>query len=130
MFKTVDKIIFTIVFISIILIIGYMVINKGNNKPVHGIVTEAKYVYDTDIKNDAYIKSNLTSQQLAVFDIILEQEKANGSLKLSNEALIKIAKNDNELVGAYLRWRNCREMMRSDNRTFYPSERKLFGFKK
>jgi hypothetical protein len=125
MFKTVDKIIFAVVIISIVLIIGYMVMNKGSAKPIPDIRDE-KYSYDTDIKNDIYIKGDLSSQQLSVFDKILEQEKAYGGLKLSNDEVAKIANNDNDLTNAYLRWRNCKEMMRSNHRTYYPSERRFF----
>ena len=126
MLKTGDKIVIIFAVLSVTLIAGYMMMHKKNVKTLpHEI--KVHYSYDTDIKNDDYIKGNLTLKQLALFDKILERERLKGGLKLSNEELALLSDHDYDLSAAYLRWRSCKEMMRSDHRSYYPSERKYFN---
>ena len=80
-------------------------------------------IYDTDPKNDLFIKGELTSRQLTRFDRILEREKENNGMRLSGLELSKIAGRDKALIAAYNRWISCKAMMRSSSHVVYPSER-------
>ena len=84
------------------------------------------FVYDTDSKNDVYIKSNLHPQLLRILDRVLEKEKKNSGLRLTDVELNKITSYNNEVNEAYNRWRKCKDMMRSSHHVIYPSERDLY----
>jgi hypothetical protein len=79
--------------------------------------------YDTDPGNDAYIKGELTGEHLRILDRVLREEKRKGGLRLSRADLKKLAGSHPEVLEAYVRWRYCRDMMRSHHRTVYPDER-------
>jgi hypothetical protein len=79
--------------------------------------------YDTDPGNDAYIKGELTGEHLLILDRVLLEEKRKGGLRLSGADLKELAGSHPEVLEAYVRWRYCRDMMRSHHRTVYPDER-------
>jgi hypothetical protein len=94
----------------------------GTTPPSTG--SDSGIFYDTDPKNDLFIKGDLTKRQLSRFDRILEKEKKNNGKRLSGSDLAKLAGRDKELIAAYNRWISCKAMMRSSSHVVYPSERK------
>ncbi len=86
------------------------------------------YFYDTDPRNDEYIKGDLSQYQLRRLDRILMDEKRNGGLRLSNVRLQQLARNRPELIDAYERWRKCKDMYRSYHHCVYPDERSLYYY--
>jgi len=116
---------FRIVIIFVVLILAYFGYQKYL-QPVQQKGKRGQLIYDTNQQNDKFIKGNLNSQQLAQFDKILELEKAQSGFRLSAKDLKRTAKDDKALYEAYSRWRKCKDMMRSNHRTIYPSERKYF----
>jgi len=86
------------------------------------------YIYDTDPQNNAYIIGSLSAQQLEMLDKILEHERYNNGLRLVKYELEIIADNNAELITAYLRWRKCKDLMRSYGKAVYPSERKFLHY--
>ena len=87
---------------------------------------QTKYLYDSDYSNDNFIKGSLKDQQLKILDQILMKEKKESGLRLSEPELNKISENNNEINGAYSRWRKCKDMMRSSHHIIYPDERDLY----
>jgi len=116
---------FRIVIIFVALILAYFGYQKYL-QPVQQKGKRGQLIYDTNQQNDKFIKGNLNSQQLVQFDKILELEKAQSGFRLSAKDLKRTAKDDKALYEAYSRWRKCKDMMRSNHRTIYPSERKYF----
>lgn len=84
---------------------------------------QTNYVYDTDPRNNEFIKGGLSSQKLAVLDRVLREEKKQGGLMLSNTDLNRITRYDQEINEAYGRWIKCKNMMRSSHHVIYPDER-------
>ena len=82
-------------------------------------------IYDTDPKNDSYIKKNLSREKLEQFDDVLEYERMNCLYKISSTQLRSMTNNDEELIKAYQRWIVCKNMKRNTNIVVYPSERNL-----
>lgn len=82
-----------------------------------------QYVYDTDPKNDLFIKGNLPIFKLVRLDRILEAEKQNGGMRLNHQELNAISRYDNDLTEAYSRWWACKDQLRSFHHVVYPSER-------
>jgi hypothetical protein len=115
-----------IVIIVILIVAGYYVYQKylKTSTPITAIA--GPVIYDTNPQNDSFIKGTLTAQQLAQFDKILEFEKSQNSMRISQNKLKELAANDLALYEAYNRWRKCMDMMRSTHHTVYPSERKLY----
>jgi hypothetical protein len=113
---------------------GTYIINKKNQdkwpKMYYAFCTKSAppiyYIYDSDIKNDNFIKGSLQNQQLKNLDKILIKEKQKNGLRLSDADLNRISRNNNELNDAYFRWRKCRNMMRSLHHVIYPDERALY----
>ncbi len=116
---------FRIVLFFLVLVLGYLGYQKYGI-PLQTIGTKQSNIYDTQAENDAYIKANLSKKQLSTLDRLLLQEKKDGGLRLSTKTLAKMTNGDVELEQAYLRWRKCREMMRSNHHTIYPDERHLY----
>jgi len=114
---------FRIVFVFVILVAAYFGYQKYL-RPVNTNKQRSHMIYDTDVKNDKFIKGELGAQQLIKLDKILELEKSSGGLRLSVKDLKRMAKDDMALYDAYSRWRKCKDMMRSKHRTIYPSDRK------
>ncbi|MBN2411296.1 hypothetical protein JXQ31_06355 [candidate division KSB1 bacterium] len=114
---------FRIVFVFIILAAAYFGYQKYF-KPAGINSHNSQIIYDTDPKNDKFIKGQLTSQQLLQLDKILELEESQGGMRLSVKDLKRTAKDDRALYEAYTRWRKCKDMMRSKHRTIYPGDRK------
>jgi hypothetical protein len=90
------------------------------------IPSPSHFIYDTDSKNNVYIKTNLHPQLLRTLDKVLEKEKENSGLRLTDVDLNKISQYNNEVNEAYNRWRKCKDMMRSNHHVIYPSERRLY----
>ena len=114
---------FRIVFVFMILVAAYFGYQKYL-KPLQTNKISGQIIYDTDAKNDKFIKGQLSSQQFNQLDKILELEKSQGGLRLSVKDLKRTAGDDMALYEAYSRWRKCKDMMRSKHRTLYPSDRK------
>ncbi len=91
-------------------------------------VTEEWIVYDTDPRNDTFIKGRLTYRFLKRLDYILMKEKANEGMRLDSAILNELAQYDPKLIDAYDRWRKCKDMRRSYHRTIYPDERQLYHY--
>lgn len=105
------------------------IFNNGKNDTGSGQVLPVdKFFYDTDYKNDLYIKGDLSESQLLLFDIILEHEKMMDCVMLSESDLGILCKDDRALKDAYYRWRECAALMRSTTRTIYPSDRHLIHY--
>ena len=85
-------------------------------------------VYDTDPRNDTFIKGRLRYRQLIRLDDVLRREKQNKGLRLDKATVNEIAKYDNEIIDAYDRWRKCHDMRRSKHKTIYPDERHLYHY--
>lgn len=85
-----------------------------------------EYIYDTDPKIDAYIKGSLNLEQLVILDKILEYEKLNSISRISSSELKSLTSNNRALMDAYLRWIECKNLIRNTNHVVYPSERKFF----
>ena len=84
------------------------------------------FLYDTDPRNNDFIKGNLLPKQLRILDRLLELEKKQCGLRLTPQDINKITRYNSEVKEAYDRWRKCKDMMRSYYRVVYPSERKLY----
>lgn len=83
-------------------------------------------IYDTDPRNDEYIKGGLPNAKLRRLDRILLKEKDLCGERLSSNELNEVARYDNELIEAYDRWRKVKDMRRSHHRVIYPDERNLY----
>ncbi len=116
---------FRIVLFFLVLVLGYLGYQKYGI-PLQAIGTSHFIIYDTQAENDAYIKANLSKKQMSTLDRLLLKEKKDGGLRLSTKTLSNMTHGDVELEQAYLRWRKCREMMRSKHHTIYPDERHLY----
>lgn len=81
-------------------------------------------VYDTDPRNNAFIKGSLNEKELLLLDRVLMIEKKNNGMELDRSTLIRISRNYPEVIEAYDRWRKCKTMRRSDNHVIYPDERR------
>ncbi|MDZ7370304.1 MAG: hypothetical protein ONB12_03940 [candidate division KSB1 bacterium] len=81
------------------------------------------FIYDTDWKNNEYIKGDLSTYELRRLDKILMEEKRNGGLRLSSQRLHQLARNNNDIIEAYDRWRKCKDMYRTFYHSVYPDER-------
>ena len=114
-----------IVLVFILIAAGYMIYQKYGI-PLQIADTSSAFLYDTDTQNNAFIKGDLSTEQLKKLDILLEKEKASGGNRLTTKQITRITRHDQELYDAYYRWRRCREMMRSKHRSVYPSERYLY----
>jgi hypothetical protein len=128
MFKSLDKFIFGLMLFCLTGTVGYLLLKKNKANSLQPALI-AKFVYDTDQKNNFYIQGSMSMSQMTLFDSILEYEKTQGGAELSWNDLAKIAQNDLALIEAYRRWRDCKDMMRSHHRIVYPSERKNYIIK-
>lgn len=81
------------------------------------------FLYDTDPRNNEFIKADLDEKQLHQLDRILTEEKKMCGLRLSDLRLNELAANNNEIIYAYDRWRKCKDMYRSYHKIVYPDER-------
>lgn len=81
------------------------------------------FLYDTDLQNNNHIKGELRNDQLLILDRILLEEKAQCGLRLNSLRVKELAKNKEEIINAYERWRKCKDMYRSYHRVVYPDER-------
>ncbi len=80
-------------------------------------------IYDTDAKNDRYIKGSLTFEQLRLLDRVLNEEYNYGGKRLPGDRVRQLTKGDRLVGQAYGRWRKCKDLMRSSNHVVYPRER-------
>ncbi len=85
-------------------------------------------IYDTDPRNDEFIKGGLPYPKLLRLDRILLKEKDLCGERLTSQELNEIARYDNDLLEAYDRWRKVKDMRRSQNRVIYPDERRLYYY--
>ncbi len=83
------------------------------------------YIYDTDPSYNNIIKGGLGERQFPVFDNLLEKERLECGEKLPDTDVQRYSNGNQMIIEAYLRWRKCKELMRSNTRTIYPSERHL-----
>ena len=90
--------------------------------------SEYWFRYDTDPRNDTFIKGRLRQNQLRHLDRVLLKEKELCGDKLDSQTLNEIARYDNEILDAYDRWRKCKDMRRSHHKSIYPDERKLYHY--
>jgi len=81
------------------------------------------FMYDSDPKNDRFIKGSLRRDQFRLLDRVLNEEERNGGMRLSNGKVRQLAADDREVIEAYDRWRRCCSLMRSENYVIYPSQR-------
>ena len=91
-------------------------------------VVEEWMIYDTDPRNDTFIKGRLSIRDLKRLDAVLLKEKANDGRPFDNITLEEIAKYDPKIIEAYWRWRKCKDMRRSYHKTIYPDERQLYHY--
>lgn len=79
-------------------------------------------IYDTDPKNDRYIKGEMTSSQLNAFDRVLCTEKKHGGQKLVEQQILKItgSRDYDAVNAAYQRWLECKELNRNQDHVVYP----------
>jgi len=119
---------FRIVIFIVLVIAGYYAYQKylKPSSPAAITAPAGAVIYDTNPQNDSFIKGTLTARQLAQFDKILEFEKSQTGMRITQEQLKELAANDLDLYDAYNRWRRCVDMMRSTHHTIYPSERHLY----
>lgn len=82
------------------------------------------FVYDTDPKNDRFIKGKLTGRQMKALDKVLNEEERNGGMRLSSSQLRELSGDEKLVIEAYDRWRRCCNLMRSEYQIVYPRERK------
>lgn len=99
-------------------------VNKGDSPRNVNPASSATRNYDTDPRNDQYIKGAMTAEQLILLDEILTFEKRNSGKQLGTPQLKAFSKNDPEVQAAYYRWRWCKDLMRSHEQVIYPDERK------
>lgn len=117
------KYFFILLFFVICGILGYFILQKNNissGEKNQNVV----YMYDTDPQNDAFIKGRLTRQQMQILDKILMLEKKQNGMKCAPADVNQISRYDKELIEAYQRWTNCKNMRRSYHHVLYPNERK------
>lgn len=91
-------------------------------------VSEKWIIYDTDPRNDTFIKGRLRYDEMLKLDRILLKEKNNNGMRLDISTLNEAAKYDQKLIDAYDRWRKCKDMRRSYHRSIYPDERELYHY--
>ncbi len=89
-----------------------------------GLVQSENFVYDTDPKNDRFIKGKLNAKQMRLLDRVLDEEERHGGMRLSGGEVRELAGDEKLVLEAYDRWRRCCNLMRSEDRVVYPSERK------
>jgi len=89
-------------------------------------VTRELVIYDTDPRNDEFIKGSLSPGKMRRLDHVLLKEKNNDGLRLSTDRLNELTQYDNEIIEAYNRWRKCKDMRRSHHHVIYPDERHLY----
>jgi len=80
-------------------------------------------IYDTDPRNDRYIKGSLTIEQLQTLDRLLNEEYRNGGNRLQGDRVRQLSRGDRLVAQAYGRWRKCHDLMRTSNYVIYPAER-------
>lgn len=123
-----------VIITSIVVIVGTLVFEHFVLPKVMSILkpkpqkTEAWMIYDTDPRNDTFIKGRLTIRELQKLDSVLLKEKANEGMAFDNTTLEEIAKYDPKIIEAYWRWRKCKDMRRSYHKTIYPDERQLYHY--
>ncbi|MBN1465549.1 hypothetical protein JXA02_07300 [candidate division KSB1 bacterium] len=87
------------------------------------------FVYDTDPRNDDFIKGNLNQRDMRILDRVLMQEKnLNNGMRLDSTTLNEHANYDPQIIDAYDRWRKCKDMRRSYHKSIYPDERRLYRY--
>lgn len=92
-------------------------------------VAEEWIIYDTDPRNDVFIKGNLRYGELRRLDSVLMHEKRNyNGMRLDSATLNEYAKYDPQIIDAYDRWRKCKDMRRSYHKSIYPDERRLYYY--
>jgi len=121
----------TIVITSIFVVIFIFTFGKFISPKIKSMLggkktPPASFVYDTDPRNDAFIKGTLKKEKQKKLDAILMIEKKECGLRLSNQQLYEYTKYENDIIEAYNRWRKCKEMRRSYHHVIYPDERKLY----
>ena len=66
------------------------------------------FLYDTDPRNNEFIKANLQPKQLKILDRLLKLEKKQSGLRLTPQDINKITRYNNEVDEAYDRCENAR----------------------
>jgi hypothetical protein len=102
---------------------GFYGVKKGYIPKLWDKQPTVSPIYDTDPKNDGYIKSSMTYEQMALLDHILNEEYRNGGQRIAGDRVRQLARGDKLVIQAYGRWRKCRDLMRSSNHIIYPIER-------
>jgi len=122
---------YTITFIAVIVTViisgvGYFVLSKKAEYFIDRFCQrdEIVYYYDSDPRNDIFIKGNLSHSKMKRLDYILMLEKKNESMTLPANQLLDVARYDLEVIEAYQRWTKCKNMRRSYHHVVYPDERK------
>lgn len=113
-------------FFAIIMVIFVYINNSKIGDQILPLTKEfsaENFIYDTDQRNDRFIKGELSGEKLRMLDKILIHEKQNYQMRLSGDVLMELAQNDDDLIRAYTRWRKCYDMMRSNTHVVYPDER-------
>ena len=95
---------------------GYITLPWDNKSKVSPI-------YDTDAKNDRYIKKDLSLAQLQRLDRVLIEEERRGGERVAGNRVRELSGGDKAVIAAYGRWRKCVDLMRSSNHVIYPSDR-------
>jgi hypothetical protein len=122
----------TKIFLLLLLVVaGYVGYKKFGYKAMEyvpeglkpGFSHHENIVYDTDPKNDRFIKGKLNPKQMRMLDKVLDEEERNGGMRLSGGQVRELACDEKLVMEAYDRWRRCCNLMRSEYRVVYPSER-------
>jgi len=97
----------------LLLVLALYLLNGSNHQP---------HIYDTDPRNDRYIKDEMTSSQLQIFDRVLCTEKKQNGKKLAESQILNItgAKDYDAVNAAYQRWLECKELNRNQDHVVYP----------
>ena len=80
--------------------------------------------YDTSEDCDKYIKDELTTRQLTIFNRVLCVEERQDGRELSNEQILRIV-SERELDtirAAYERWLECKNLNRNKDHVVYPRD--------
>ena len=93
-------------------------------------VAEEWIIYDTDPRNDVFIKGRLQYRELKMLDRVLLYEKnQNDGMRLDTTTLNEYANYDPKIIDAYDRWRKCSYGMTADsittceNNTFFMEQK-------
>lgn len=121
----------TKIFLLLLLVVaGYFGYKKFGSKVTEYVPEALKpgssqenVIYDTDPKNDRFIKGKLNAKQMKVLDKVLQEEERNGGMRLSGGQVRELSGDEKLVIEAYDRWRRCCNLMRSEYRVVYPSER-------